>query len=282
MAMKIKNETNFSFFINFSNKVFNWNYFRTIHLLFGWIPFSIEIFTCHVSSIMSKNNSIRVDHRNNIDNIIFSEKLAFLWILGNKSFNQPFTDKRSLSLSWMLSGHNNNSFSLILFHSNFLCNDQSLDFLLTQSFPQNNFRNKVNILFLNTLNKRTNSCVGVRKSISNWQFIIGQFPSQFETKSIIFFPPRLLPGYNSLFILDIWSSSEPSSAILFVQKRGENCGCHAIIEKGIPLSKIDHIKSIFGPWDHSLYSKIKPLHIAYRIVISLHYKIILSLGYLKL
>ena len=71
MAMQIKDKSYFSFLANFLKKILYARHFRASRIFFSCVPLSVKIFSSQICSIVSKDHSIRVYHRNNINHIIF-------------------------------------------------------------------------------------------------------------------------------------------------------------------------------------------------------------------
>ena len=125
MPMKIYHKSYLSLFADILQKRFNSGNLRAISIFLCGIPSSIQIFSHQIRSIMTKNNTIRVYHRNYIKDIIFQQKLGLFCLL-NKPINNTFTNIGTLCLARMLSSHYNDSFSTIPFFIDILTNHQSL------------------------------------------------------------------------------------------------------------------------------------------------------------
>ena len=69
--MEIYNKADISLFAYLLEKGFYRGYFRAASLFLGSVPFSIEIFSRQIGSVVSKNYTIDIHHRNNIEDIIF-------------------------------------------------------------------------------------------------------------------------------------------------------------------------------------------------------------------
>lgn len=69
--MKIKNEPDLPLLAQLLNKCFDRSHLRAILILFSDIPLTVEILTHQVASVMSKDHTINIHHRNHIDHIIF-------------------------------------------------------------------------------------------------------------------------------------------------------------------------------------------------------------------
>lgn len=125
MPMKINHKSYLTLFADILQKRFNSDNLRAVCIFLCSIPSSIQVFSHQVRSVMTKNYTIRVHHRNHIKNIIFQQKLRLFGLL-NKPIYNSLTDIGTLCLARMLSCHNNNSLSIIPFFVYILTNHQSL------------------------------------------------------------------------------------------------------------------------------------------------------------
>lgn len=125
MPMKIDHKSNFSLLADILQKRFNRNNLRAIWIFLSCIPSSIQIFPHQIRSIMTKDNTIRVNHGNYIKYIVFQKKFRLFCLL-NKPINNAFTDIRTLSLARMLPSHYYYCFSIISFFIDVLAYHESL------------------------------------------------------------------------------------------------------------------------------------------------------------
>ena len=91
MTVKVNNESNISFLANLLYEIFDRGDFRTVNIFFCSIPFSIKILSRKVSPVMPKYHSIRIDHRDDVDHIIFKQKIS-LFGLTQQLVHYPFTN----------------------------------------------------------------------------------------------------------------------------------------------------------------------------------------------
>lgn len=71
VSVKVNDEPYLSLFAYLLNKCLDWCHLRTILIFLCDVPVSIEILACQVCPVMSENNSIRIDHRHNVNYVIF-------------------------------------------------------------------------------------------------------------------------------------------------------------------------------------------------------------------
>lgn len=67
----------------------------------GTLPSSVEVETQKVCAVIAGSHSVRVDHRNDFNFIVFAQILTLL-LFGEQEIDESFTHKRTRSLSWML------------------------------------------------------------------------------------------------------------------------------------------------------------------------------------
>ena len=141
-------------FTDSCEKIFNGSYFGAICLLLCCIPLPIKILSCKISSIVPKRNTIWIHHRDHKYTEIFPHKFT-LFIFLNKLLYNSLTNKRALSFSRMLPGHDNNClsvvFSSIIFFPLFT-NYQTPNSFLPQTLSNLDLLNDRLICVLNFLN----------------------------------------------------------------------------------------------------------------------------------
>lgn len=114
VPMQVQNESDLTLFTDLVEKVFYTCDFRANRIFFARVPLSIQVFTCKIRPVMAINDTIDIYHWNNIKYVIFPQKIT-LFTFRKQFVNYAFTNKRPLSLAWMLSCHNNDSFPCIFF-----------------------------------------------------------------------------------------------------------------------------------------------------------------------
>ena len=209
MAMQINDESNFSFFVDFRKETFDCCDFRAICLLFSRIPFTVQIFPSKVSSIVTKDDAIRIDHWNYIDYIVFSDELSFFRFVQQFIYDS-ITDIGALSFPRMLPSHEYYSLTGILFlivsirryHNN-------LDILFGQSFPNTHFHSYILIFGGNCPNFLLQFCVSIRERTGNIDFIVSYHRFEFKAKLIIM-PSRIFSRNLTFFIYHFSSYFMPT------------------------------------------------------------------------
>ena len=78
MAMQIQQKSHFPGFRELADIFFDVGGFMHIFVTVSSVPSSIEVIAEQVGSVVSGNDSIRVDHRDDLDIIIFPEVFTFL------------------------------------------------------------------------------------------------------------------------------------------------------------------------------------------------------------
>jgi hypothetical protein len=79
-----------------------------------WIdPPSVEVDSKEGGSIISIDNAIRVKHRDDLENVVLSQDLR-LSVVAGQEFDNAFHNKAGVSLSWVDSGGDDNSFLLFV------------------------------------------------------------------------------------------------------------------------------------------------------------------------
>lgn len=76
MPMQIQDEPDLSCFAYLVQVVFNGCNFRTIVIFLGAVPFSVQIFTSEVGSVVAENDPIHVHHRNYIKHKVLQQKIS--------------------------------------------------------------------------------------------------------------------------------------------------------------------------------------------------------------
>lgn len=71
MSMQIQNESNLSLSRQLLDERFDRSHLWAVLLFLGNIPFSIQVLPKQVAAIVPIDNTIDIDHRNHIKNIIF-------------------------------------------------------------------------------------------------------------------------------------------------------------------------------------------------------------------
>jgi hypothetical protein len=71
MTVKVDNEPNLSLLAYLLYKSLDGYNLGTILIFFRGIPISIQIFPCQISPVVAEDDAIRINHRNDIDDIIF-------------------------------------------------------------------------------------------------------------------------------------------------------------------------------------------------------------------
>ena len=67
----------------------------------GWLaPSSVEIHPQGVTSVVPSNHSVRVKHRDNLEDELLSEELG-LFGLGQDEIDEALNQKRGVTLPWM-------------------------------------------------------------------------------------------------------------------------------------------------------------------------------------
>jgi hypothetical protein len=112
--MQVQNESDLTLFTDLVEKVFYACDFRANRIFFARVPLSIQVFTCKIRPVMAINDTINIYHWNNIKYVIFPQEIT-LFTFRKQFVNYAFTNKRPLSLAWMLSCHNNDSLACIFF-----------------------------------------------------------------------------------------------------------------------------------------------------------------------
>lgn len=247
MTMQVQNKSYLSFLANLLNKILYSYNFRATKLFLSWIPLTVKIFPCQIGSIVAEYYTIGIYHRNNIDNIVFSDKLCLLRIFGYNSVNNPVANKWTLSLSRMLPSHYYYSFSCILFTFLLLCNNQCIDIFLSKGLTDMNFSYYLCMLNANRIHLALNFWIGIRIGVCYVNFVISYFPVNFKWQLIVKLPTILSRQYV-LLVAYLFSRPKPLTPIFSIQSRRIKNWIHAIIEQRITFSKIHHIKSIFCTW----------------------------------
>ena len=75
-----------------------------IILMLRPVPPSVQIEAIQIGAVVTRTDSIRIDHRNDQDLIMPAHIFAF-FVFAEEVIYKPFANKRGGSLSWMLSGH---------------------------------------------------------------------------------------------------------------------------------------------------------------------------------
>lgn len=108
------------------NEVFYGGDFGTGHFPFGYVPLSVEVFSCEVRPVVPEDHPVNVDHRYHINHVILQQKLS-LFALAQQPVDNSFADERSLTLARVLSGHYKYGFSGIFFFAGgWVGDDQAL------------------------------------------------------------------------------------------------------------------------------------------------------------
>lgn len=76
--MQIKDELDLSLLTKFLNKWLYRGHLRAILIFITDVPFSIQILTHKVASIVAERDSIWIDHRYHINHKILQQKIHFL------------------------------------------------------------------------------------------------------------------------------------------------------------------------------------------------------------
>jgi len=71
VAVQIQNEPYFTLFANLLYECLDSSDLWAIYIFLSCVPFSIKILAWKICSIVSKDNSVRIHHWNNIYNVIF-------------------------------------------------------------------------------------------------------------------------------------------------------------------------------------------------------------------
>ena len=67
----------------------------------GWlVPSSVEVHPQGVTSVVTSNHSVRVKHRNNLEDELLSEELG-LFGLGQDEIDEALNQKRRVTLAWV-------------------------------------------------------------------------------------------------------------------------------------------------------------------------------------
>jgi hypothetical protein len=67
----------------------------------GWlVPPSVEVHPQGVASVIPSNHSVRVQHRNNLEDELLSEELG-LFGLGQDEIDEALNQKRRVTLAWV-------------------------------------------------------------------------------------------------------------------------------------------------------------------------------------
>lgn len=67
----------------------------------GWlVPPSVEVDPQNIASVVPSYNSVRVQHRDNLEDELLSEELG-LFSLGQDEIDETLNHKRGVTLSWM-------------------------------------------------------------------------------------------------------------------------------------------------------------------------------------
>jgi hypothetical protein len=91
-------------------------------LEFWSLPTSIQVKSSKIASAVAQDNSIRVDHRDNFDDILLQESIddvrsvLFLWILNEKVIDfieNTLNYMRTGSFYWMCPSHDENYLLLL-------------------------------------------------------------------------------------------------------------------------------------------------------------------------
>lgn len=103
MAVKIKEIGHFIVFLvfKFFDKTFKFIDFRYQLLLFG-SEHTVEIFATETSSIVAKDDAIRVDHRYHFKNNMFSDFSSLFW---KDKLQKSFNDYTTIRFSRMYSAY---------------------------------------------------------------------------------------------------------------------------------------------------------------------------------
>ena len=139
MAVQIKDKPDFSFFTQLEEKSFDWCHFRHIGFFFSWVPFSIKIFSWKVGPVVSENNSVGINHRNHIDDVVFAEELPLLRPFLDDPVNDPVAHEWPLGFPRMLSRHYDDCLSSVFFFTALGGNNECFNTFLWDGFSGNGF-----------------------------------------------------------------------------------------------------------------------------------------------
>lgn len=71
MSVEIQDESHLSLFAYLLDKALDCRHFRATWIFFANIPFSVEVLSCEVSSVVSESNSIWIYHWQHIHHVVF-------------------------------------------------------------------------------------------------------------------------------------------------------------------------------------------------------------------
>ncbi len=113
--MNVENQGNWGVSVDFIQKFLDMINFR-MWIFPGHSPDSVHIEPAKICPVMTILDSINVDHRKDEKEVIFLDLIKFS--IGHKIIYDALQYKRTLSLAWMLTGQQNDTFELIVLLSN--------------------------------------------------------------------------------------------------------------------------------------------------------------------
>lgn len=252
MPMQIQNESDLSLLAEFLDEAFNASYFRHIKLFLSGIPLPIQVSPAQVGPVVPEDHPIWIHHRDHIDDVVFPQVLSLLRALLQQPVNHPIAHKRTLSLSWMLPRHHNQSLSVIFLLTCLLGDHQRLDILLGDGLADGDPAHDVRVFAGNGLQSVEQFLVGIGVGVREVELVVGELVGDLEGEFIVV-PSGVLSGETAFFVGDILASPVPLSAVLALLHRGEDGGPHTVVEERVVFCEIDDIEGVLGAGHHALH-----------------------------
>jgi hypothetical protein len=178
------------------------------------VPASVEIKTKQISTVVSCDNAIRVDHRHDLDLVVLTQILA-LFIFGQKEIDESFTHEGARSLPWMLSSNDQNQ-RFILCCFGWIFDGQNLYLVIADCIQECLLLQQFSFVlyFEETISVAIEICQSIGKAMGDQQYVLVVRGRYFESQSVVV-ASGVFDLVVVLEVLNCFSASEPSLFVLF-------------------------------------------------------------------
>lgn len=282
MSMQIAEKHTASLFIDLHDELLYWVH-GWVEKFWGIFPLSIEVTASKGTSIVTVDHTVRVQHRNNLEYEIVSQKLR-LFIFGIRQKEQQTTHHpATYSFAGMHPCRYHNSLASRVLLDITLCGNRQKFTIFSGQRATEYFSGHIVsplLISLNLWEIFAQIRVRIRHTVSEEDFILIMLESILESQCVIMFTEYvvgLLPDLT-LKVLNIIAISMPACIVKLLTFFRVYWHFHTKVKQRIWLRVVEDVEFDCFARSRIHHSKIKPLGVALSIDIILHPQIVFKLA----